>query len=291
MRCWQDCVPHGGSNTFPRAKEHPEWLAQNEDGSTLDYWCFDFNWPTWIDYMRDVVTFYTREYGLDGFRIDACGGSKIPNWNPAIPYARASHAQAQGGLAMQRALRQAVKAIRPDGANLAEVGASIHGTVSDSTYDFNLCYEVLHDFRKVPADVFVPRLRRWLHEQQCAEVPDLVRMRHLESHDSLRSGLWYGARATAGTRGVDLVDPRDSHGVPRDGGRPFQRLPEDLPRSQPCGGTECRYGGLLERPRLPKACSPACGPGRCRRKVRPPGTPTMLGTRRRRLVSGHRSWW
>ena len=95
---------------------------------------------------------------------------------------------------MQRALRQAVKAVRPDGANLAEVGASIHGTVSDSTYDFSLCYEVLHDFRKVPADVFVPRLRRWLHEQQCAEVPDLVRMRHLESHDSLRSGLWYGAR-------------------------------------------------------------------------------------------------
>ncbi len=193
MRVWQDCVPHGGSNEFPRAKEHPEWLAQNEDGSTLHYWCFDFNWPTWIDYMSDVVSFYTREYGLDGFRIDACGGSKIPNWNPAIPYARASLSQAQGGLAMQRALRRAVKAIRPDGANLAEVGASIHGTVSDSTYDFRLCYQVLHDFRKEPADVFGPRLRRWLHEQQCAEVPDLVRMRHLESHDSLRSALWYGA--------------------------------------------------------------------------------------------------
>ena len=194
MRVWQDCVPHGGSNEFPRAKEHPEWLAQNEDGSTLHYWCFDFNWPSWIDYMSDVVSFYTREYGLDGFRIDACGGSKIPNWNPAIPYARASHAQAQGGLAMQRALRRAVKAIRPDGANLAETGSSIHGMASDSTYDFSLCYQVLHDFRKEPAEVFVPRLRRWLHEQQCAEVPDLVRMRHLESHDSLRSGLWYGAR-------------------------------------------------------------------------------------------------
>ena len=195
MRVWQDCVPHGGCNDYPRAKEHPEWLAQNEDGSTLSYWCFDFNWPTWIGYMSNVVSFYTREYGLDGFRIDACGGSKIPNWNPAIPYARASHAEAQGGLAMQRALRKSVKAARPDGANLAEVGASIHGAVSDSTYDFDLCYNVLHDFRKVPAEEFVERLRRWLHEQQCAEVPDLVRMRHVESHDSLRSGLWYGADA------------------------------------------------------------------------------------------------
>jgi len=195
MRVWQDCVPHGGCNEFPRAKEHPEWLAQNEDGSTLHYWCFDFNWPTWIDYMSNVVSFYTREYGLDGFRIDACGGSYIPNWNPAIPYARASHAQAQGGLAMQRALRASVKAVRPDGANLAEVGASIHGAVSDSTYDFDLCYSVLHDFRKLPAGEFVPLLSRWLHEQQCAEIPDLVRMRHVESHDSLRSGLWYGADA------------------------------------------------------------------------------------------------
>ena len=192
MRVWQDCVPHGGSNEYLRAKEHPEWLAQNEDGSTLHYWCFDFNWPSWIDYMSDVVSFYTREYGLDGFRIDACSGSKIPNWNPDIPYARASHAQAQGGLAMQRALRRAVKAIRPDGANLAEAGASIHGTTSDSTYDFSMCYHVLHDFRKVPADIFAPRLRRWLHEQQYGEIPDLVRMRHIESHDSLRSGLWYG---------------------------------------------------------------------------------------------------
>ena len=195
MRVWQDCVPHGGCNDYPRAKEHPEWLAQNEDGSTLSYWCFDFNWPTWIDYMSHVVSFYTREYALDGFRIDAVSGSKIPNWNPAIPYARASHAQAQGGLAMQRALRSSVKAVRPDGANLAEAGESIHGTVSDSTYDFDLCYNVLHDFRKVPAEEFVPGLRRWLHEQQCAEVPDLVRMRHVESHDSLRSGLWYGADA------------------------------------------------------------------------------------------------
>jgi glycosidase len=193
MRVWQDCVPHGGCNEYPRAKEHPEWLVQKEDGSTLHYWCFDFNWPSWIQYMSDVVSFYTREYELDGFRIDACGGSKIPNWNSDIPYARASHAQAQGGLAMQRALRKAVKAVRKDGANLAEVGSSIHGTVSDSTYDFDLCYRVMHDYRKLPAAEFVSNLQQWLHEQQYAELPDLVRMRHLESHDSLRSGLWYGA--------------------------------------------------------------------------------------------------
>ena len=50
----QDCVPHGGRSDYPRAKQHPEWLAYKEDGSTLVYWCFDFNWPTWRDYMAGV---------------------------------------------------------------------------------------------------------------------------------------------------------------------------------------------------------------------------------------------
>ena len=196
MKVWQDCVPHGGSNTNRRAKEHPEWLAYNEDGSTLTYWCFDFMWPTWIDYMAGVVGWYTKEYGLDGFRIDAVGGSHIPNWSEKIPYARASFAQSQGGLAMQRALRKAVKAVNPDSANLAEAGASIHGATSDATYDFTLCYGVLKAVARRPASEAVPQLRRWLHEQRLAEIPDLVRMRHTESHDSLRAALSYGVGAS-----------------------------------------------------------------------------------------------
>jgi hypothetical protein len=145
--------------------------------------------------MHDVAAFYTREYGLDGFRIDAVGGSHIPNWNPAIPYARASLSQSQGGFAMQRAIRSAVKSVRPDGAILAEVGEDIFGATSDVVYDFDLCYNELHDARRTPPEVFAQRLRRWLHERQYAEIPDLLRLRHVESHDSLRSSLWYGADA------------------------------------------------------------------------------------------------
>ena len=89
MKVWQDCVPHGGSDWFSRAKQHPEWLVRTEDGKSLNYWCFDFLHPEWIDYMSKVVSFYTREYSLDGFRIDAVRGSKIPSWAENILYARA----------------------------------------------------------------------------------------------------------------------------------------------------------------------------------------------------------
>ena len=189
----QDIVPHGGSNTFPRAKAHPEWLVQEEDGSTLGYWCFDFNWPEWRAYMADVARHYVREYDIDGYRVDACNGSKIPNWNPLIPYARASTAKLQGGLNMLRGLRRAVKETKPErGAILAESNSDVQGAVSDAIYDFDFCYSILHDLRKRPAAAVVQDLRQWLHEQGAAGPSGLLRLRHIESHDSLRSQLWYG---------------------------------------------------------------------------------------------------
>jgi hypothetical protein len=208
----QDIVPHGGRNDYPRAKEHPEWLVFDEDGSTLSYWCYDFNWPTWREYMAGVASHYVRQFGVDGYRVDAVGGSRIPNWNPQIPYARASFAQLQGGLNMLRSLRGAVKEAKPDGGILAEVQGSVYGAASDAVYDFTGCYTVQHDLRKLPPDQFVDRLRRWLHEQQYTEVPDLLRLRHVESHDSLRGQLWYGVEPmrammalTAWIHGVPLV--------------------------------------------------------------------------------------
>lgn len=189
----QDIVPHGGSNTYPRAKEHPEWLVQEEDGSTLSYWCFDFNWPEWVNYMADVARYYVREYDVDGYRVDAVSGSKIPNWNPAIPYARASFAKLQGGLNMLRGLRGAVKETKPErGAILAESNSDVQGAVCDAIYDFDFCYNILHGLRKQPAAEFVHDLRQWLHEQAAAGPDGLLRLRHIESHDSLRSQLWYG---------------------------------------------------------------------------------------------------
>ena len=195
MKVWQDCVPHGGSDSFLRAKQHPEWLVRTEKGESLNYWCFDFLHPGWIDYMAKVVAFYTRTYALDGFRIDAVSGSKIPSWAEDIPYARASLSVSQGGFAMQRALRAAVKGVRQDSANLAEVGENQFGAVSDAIYDFSLG-SLFSRFRDEDVHVLVPRLSRWLHEQHYASIPDLVRMRYLENHDQMRIALWLGSAAS-----------------------------------------------------------------------------------------------
>jgi hypothetical protein len=245
LKVLQDCVPHGGSNHYPRAKEHPEWLAYEEDGSTLPYWCYDFNWPTWRAYMAQVARHYVSQFGVDGYRVDAVAGSRIPNWNPEIPYARASFAQLQGGLNMLRSLRGAVKELKPaEGGLLAEVQGSVYGTVSDAIYDFAGCYNVHHDLRRLPPEEFVNRLRRWLHEQQYAETPDLLRLRHVESHDSLRSQLWFGvepARAmtamTAWIHGIPLV----YHEMERGHSRVFRRIFAIRRRLPELGGGAADY--------------------------------------------------
>jgi len=196
FRVLQDIVPHGGYSICDRAKEHPEQLLRNAKGETPRVRCFDFNNPAWISYMRGVAKHFLSNYPIDGFRIDACGGSFWQNWSDEIPYGRASFSQSQGGLAIQRAIRAETRLARADGMTLAECDqGSIYGTASDVTYDFDFCLKAFKSIRAMPPDVFVDKISRWLHEQQYAELKDLFRLRYVDSHDTLRAELLYGPLA------------------------------------------------------------------------------------------------
>jgi len=190
-----DLVPHGGAPHAVHNKAHPEFMLRREDGSHLNYWLNDFARPDWQDTIAKVAAHYIREYDVDGYRIDACYGSKEPNWDPAIPYARASHAGLKGGLQMVKRIRDEVKKLKPkDGAVLAEVESARHAAVSDLQYDFGLCYTVLQAWRHMPADEYVPLLQEYLQEQKYVNPRGTVFLRHIESHDSLRSQGWYGVQ-------------------------------------------------------------------------------------------------
>jgi hypothetical protein len=191
----QDLVPHGGAPRAVHNRKSPEFMLRREDGSTFDYWLNDFAWPAWQAYIADVARHYTTTSGIDGFRVDACYGSKAPNWNPDIPYARASLAQLQGGLGMLRGIRQVVREVNPaSGAILAEVESARHQAVSDFVYDFGFCYTLCPQWNRMDAAEFVTNLQEYLEEQHHVEPRGAVRLRHVESHDALRSQLQYGVR-------------------------------------------------------------------------------------------------
>lgn len=195
MRVWQDLVPHGGAPQAVHNQAHPEFMLQREDGSHLDYWLNDFKLPAWQHYMADVAGYYMTNFALDGFRVDACGGSKEANWDPNIPYPRASLALLQGGLEMMRGIRARVRSANPpDGAILAEVESTRQIAVSDARYDFPFCYTLCRAWNRTDAGPFVSALQEYLEEQRLSEPRGAVRLRHIESHDSLRSQGWYGVR-------------------------------------------------------------------------------------------------
>ncbi len=195
FRVWQDLVPHGGAPEAVHNKAHPEFMLQLEDGSHLNYWLNDFALPAWQRYIADVATFYVKEYGVDGYRVDACSGSKENNWNPDIPYARASLAKMWGGLEMLRGIRAAVRKANPQyGAILGEVESTRHEAVTDAVYDFGFCYNLCRQWNVLDAGPYVSALQDYFEEQKLSEPRGVLRLRHVESHDSLRAQGWYGVR-------------------------------------------------------------------------------------------------
>lgn len=199
IKVWRDAVMHGGSSSNRRSLEHPEWVCRKEDGSPQDsYWAYDLCWPTWVKYFADYVEWTTRKYELDGWRMDVPRGSRFPNWNPNIPYDRASYAQHQGGLAQMRAIRAAMKRVNPDSCTLAEAYPSYCSVICDAIYDLFLCHAYFHWFNDHAVADVVGWLSRWLEDQRNAFVPGTVWMRYPESHDAYPcDDLWGRAAANA----------------------------------------------------------------------------------------------
>jgi len=193
---WQDLVAHGGTKYNKRATtDLTQALLQYEDGSIPRVRCFDYGNPDWQKYMADWASYFMKTYGVDGFRLDASAGSHTPNWRKDIPYSRASMACGQGGLGMQRAIRQAVRKNRPDGAILAEIEGSAYASTSDILYDFTFAYQATPSLRKLEPEAFTWNLSHWLWEQQFTDPEDLQRMRFIDSQDMVDSPRAYGPLA------------------------------------------------------------------------------------------------
>ena len=236
FKVWKDAVMHGGSRDCPRSRAHPEWLTWiDETGKTFDYWCYDYNWPTWVAYFADYVRHDTRLYGLDGWREDVPDGSRSANWNPAIPYARASFACLQGAMAQQRGIRAALRDVNPSGATLSEAGEAVFGNISDALYDQFPCHHVFPLLLTAPGGEVASWYGRFLHEKECCFLPGQVFCRYPESHDSVRAAGCYGRAcanalmaACAWTRSVPLLHNGGEEGCFEAWRRIF-RLRRELP--------------------------------------------------------------
>lgn len=198
IRVMRDAVIHGGRSdaSNPRAIAHPEWVGVREDGKKEPYWCFDFNWPGWIDWFGEFVRHETAKYDLDGWRLDASSGSRHPNWNPDIPYERASYSQLHGAKSQVENIRRKARSEKPDAATVTESHLSAFCAISDAIYDESGLAKRLFDTAMDEGpDAMVRNLRRWLHEQKLSFVPDALNMRYVDNHDTIRGEQLFGRSA------------------------------------------------------------------------------------------------
>lgn len=218
IRVFSDIVPHGGTlydgwNSkilSKRAKNMEQLTLIDEKGKRQEDLIFDYLMPEWQDYMKKVARYFMTEYHLDGFRIDAVSGSQGTNWREGRPYGLAGRSRTRGGFAMQKAIREAVKEIRPDdGAILAETEMIPCGSTSDLIYDFHL-KDVFDRINVLPPEKFVPLLRNFLAGQQDNAYAGQLFMRYVESHDTVHAVKFYG---TAPMRAMFAVCAW-SYGVP-----------------------------------------------------------------------------
>jgi len=194
-----DLIPHGPPENSPAGREilekHPDWVSRKEDGSILYWWgCLscDYAHPGWQRYMADVVTYWMRECGVDGYRVDCAGGGPA-NWSPQRGL-RPSQSGMFGALRMLKLVRGEMKKIDPESGILGEVGSPLFLSVCDFVYDWPFSFTVLRSFTEMPRRRWVRETLRWLEVQRLTfpRGATFGMMRMLENHDKYKSVRYYG---------------------------------------------------------------------------------------------------
>ena len=195
LRVLLDLVPHGPNPDTPAAREAPPdaWTYQ-EDGQLASAWgglAGDHASPAWQRYITDVATWWVREFGVDGYRVD-CAPGNAPNWRRPDGR-RPSLSSPLGGEELLAAVRAGIRAHNPQAALFPEAWSPIWFRHGDLVYDYSF-YHVMRRLTQESPAAWVPRAAQWLQWQRltlpASALPGLVRF--VENHDTVRSAELFG---------------------------------------------------------------------------------------------------
>ena len=91
MRVILDWVANHSAWDNPLAEQHPEWYTRNPEGEMMppegtdwsDVIDFDYSQPGLRRYMTESLTYWVREFGVDGYRADVAGYVPLDFWETA----------------------------------------------------------------------------------------------------------------------------------------------------------------------------------------------------------------
>ena len=132
-----DMVIHGFNKTSPLTRQRPELFVRNETGElalhpTWKSVTTDWASPEYQQYMVDLVLHDQREYGNDGYRVDAAT-YKGAGWNPAVPYP--AYRDGSAAPELMRAMLTAMRRQNPEAVLLSEVFGPVFYSVCNFAHD------------------------------------------------------------------------------------------------------------------------------------------------------------
>lgn len=162
-----DWVPNHTAWDNPMAAEHPDWYQHDWKGQfrPTPWWDWsdiinlDYNSPGLRKYMTDVMKYWVRDVGVDGFRCDVAGYIPLDFWNN---------------------LRRELDAIKPVFMLAEWESRDLHAEAFDMTYAWSW-YEAVHKICKVQADVSA--LFNYYAWNEGFYPENIMRMTFVSNHD------------------------------------------------------------------------------------------------------------
>ncbi len=199
LRALMDLVTYGVAPDSPDVATLPDSVwCRDEAGNRAKAWgnsvlAADCSNPTWREHTVNLASYWVREFGCDGFRLDCGGSGQVPNWQPR-PGAHANSAMLAGGIGQNALIRKAIRTINSDAVLMPEAGASCYYRAADLLFDYPL-YRACREITRTPdITLWIERLRNWLAERQFSISPaqEAALVRFLENHDCVAAQDFFG---------------------------------------------------------------------------------------------------
>ncbi len=182
LRIWWD---GSSKRKFPPGKQKEEIMLYKEywglEGDIISIGTFSLDWANedYQEYMTKIAEYYVKEYGIDGYRIDAPWWKEY-NWDPKISY-RPSYTTL-GGVKLTEKIRKALDKIKPGIFTFPEADGPIFYRMNDLTYDYHLYFSIRLLLEK---RITAKELSEWLEYEKLAFPKGAVKMRFTETHDTV----------------------------------------------------------------------------------------------------------
>jgi glycosidase len=208
------------------AKLPADVWCYDEKGERIVVWggsvlAADCSNPIWQKRIGEVASYWAKNFGFDGTRLDCVGWGQVENYNNP----RMNAAVSYGGSQLNKVIRDSMRTYNKNAAELPEGAKPLVFKNADMVFGYPL-YMKMRDMTSTPdLASWISSIKDWLeYERVCypsRAVPGIVRF--LENHDTVSAAEYFGvgtSQALMATQtfiqGIPMIHQEEETGFTQD---------------------------------------------------------------------------